>query len=307
MTQLLTLANELGYAISPIDNWMAYLSHSINMRLKTRGDNFQYQSAAFHIPNFPKLVAQSLFPPHCVMEETDRQQTWTIRTMEELATTLHPILSKTDHMAAGCSRAIKLPSERVVRVVSTVISPMEIAWVQLDKGYDALYLNFNFVMVDEDGEVHAPKDLQRREMALSGMEFIREQVLIDVRALTKADCPLGPGWWRQLGMPERAAEVETMLQNPNGRFKRRKKELPNNVKKYEVDCILDERKSTGRAGMWYLVRWLGYLPEWEPWRINGRPGIDPIETWEPRSVVQNTEALIAWKEAQSSAPVPDQQ
>lgn len=271
------------------------------MRLKTRGDNFQYQSAAFSIANFPRSVAQALLPLDCVTDDTPKVQTWTITSMERLAQTFDPILLKTDQMTAGCSRALRLPAERVVRVVSTMISPMEISWVKMERGYEALYLNFNFVLVDQDGEVHAPKDMQRREMALLGMEFIREQVLADVRTLSLKGCPLGPGWWRQLGMPEKAAEVEAMLQNPKHRFNTGKT-VQKQVVKYEVECIVDEKKSTGRAGVWYLVRWRGYQPDWEAWRINGRPGIDPIETWEPRCVVQNTEALIAWREAQSSPP-----
>lgn len=49
----------------------------------------------------------------------------------------------------------------------------------------------------------------------------------------------------------------------------------------------------------YLVRWAGYLPEWEAWRIPGRglPG-DPVETWEPLSAVKNTEAYQQWKQMQ---------
>lgn len=300
MNKLLRLATELGFAISPIDAWSTYLSHSINMRLKTRGDNFQYQSAAYHIPNFPRSVAQTLFPPQCITEDTGKVQTWTIDSIQQIAETFDPILSKTDRMAAGCSRAIKLPAERVVRVLSTIISPMEVSWVKLEKGYEALYLNFNFVMVDQDGEVHAPKDVHRREMSLSGVDMIREQVLLDVRALSHTDCPLGPGWWHQLGMEERAAQVEAMLRTPRVSFKRGLKVQCGAVK-YDIDCIVDERRSTGKAGMWYLVRWLGYQPDWEAWRINGRPGIDPIETWEPRSVVHHTEAFFAWREAQMQA------
>lgn len=53
---------------------------------------------------------------------------------------------------------VKLPSERVVRVVSSMIAPVEISWVETKKGYDSLYVNFNFVLMDENGELHLPKD-----------------------------------------------------------------------------------------------------------------------------------------------------
>lgn len=297
---MLSLASELQFAVTPLDIWSTYLSHSTLMRLKARGDNFQYQSAAYHIANFPRSHARTVFPEECVTVNTEKVQTWVIASMIELAKVFDPIMTRTDTMAAGCTKALKMPSERVVRVVSTMICPVEISWVKLPKGYEALYINFNFVLVDEDGEMHAPKDENRREIALSNTDDIRAQVLADVRSLSQNGCPLGPGWWNQLGMPEKAAEVQLMLSNPYQRKQARQRGNPQSAK-YDIDCIVDERKSTGRAGMWYLVRWSGYQPEWEAWRINGRAGVDPIETWEPRSVVQHSEALCAWKNRSAQA------
>jgi len=68
------------------------------------------------------------------------------------------------------------------------------------------------------------------------------------------------------------------------------------VQTFEIDRILAEEPPSRTHWRRYLVRWLGYDPEWERWRIPGRgaPG-DPIETWEPHSVVKNTEALSIWK------------
>lgn len=50
---------------------------------------------------------------------------------------------------------------------------------------------------------------------------------------------------------------------------------------YDVDCILNQKKARGRGnGLLYLVKWIGY----------GKP------TWEPESSMENTIALIDWKE-----------
>lgn len=61
---------------------------------------------------------------------------------------------------------MKLPTEKVVRVVSSMIAPVEISWVQMDIGFDNLYLNFNFVLVDEHGELHAPKDQAKHSRSM---------------------------------------------------------------------------------------------------------------------------------------------
>lgn len=68
---------------------------------------------------------------------------------------------------------------------------------------------------------------------------------------------------------------------------------------FEIDRIIAEEPPAKTHWRRYLVRWLGYEPAWESWRIpgHGSPG-DPIETWEPHSVVKDTEALIVWKAAQ---------
>ena len=67
---------------------------------------------------------------------------------------------------------------------------------------------------------------------------------------------------------------------------------------FEIDRIIDEKSSAGRAQQYYLVRWAGYDPSWEVWRTSGEVG-DPVESWEPLSVVRRTEALAAWTEQRS--------
>ena len=69
------------------------------------------------------------------------------------------------------------------------------------------------------------------------------------------------------------------------------------TKKYhhEVESILEERASTGKAKAYFLVQWAGYHPSWEAWRITGLVG-EPVATWETLAVVKNTEALTKWRD-----------
>lgn len=137
-------------------------------------------------------------------------------------------------------------------------------------------------------------------MALSNEAGVRAQVLKDVRVLSEKGCMLSPGWWRQLGDPEKAHEVEEYLQNPSTSSRRTNPKGESRSQYHDIDCILDEKKTNGRAGAWFLVRWAGYQPDWEAWRIRGEPG-SPIETWEPKLVVQRTIAFMAWREVQRLA------
>lgn len=177
---LTRLSAELGFTMVRDVKLAKYLAHAILKRLQTRGENFLYQSAAFNIPNFPRSYAQKIFPEQSVTENSEKVQTWRLESMLEVANIFGPIFGLTRKMASGCLRGkpappdeplihashlgtamaeVKLPSERVVRVVSSMISPVEqISWVETEKGFDNLYLNFNFILMDEHGEIHAPKD-----------------------------------------------------------------------------------------------------------------------------------------------------
>lgn len=47
-------------------------------------------------------------------------------------------------------------------MISSMISPVEISWVKMEKkGFENLYVNFNFILMDENGEMHPPKDQVR--------------------------------------------------------------------------------------------------------------------------------------------------
>eukprot|EP00965_Chrysotila_dentata_P185048 6109208-Pleurochrysis_carterae.AAC.1 len=59
------------------------------------------------------------------------------------------------------------PSERHVRVLATVMAPLEMSWVQMASGQERLYVNLLYALCDEVGELHLPKDDSRRELALT--------------------------------------------------------------------------------------------------------------------------------------------
>ena len=77
------------------------------------------------------------------------------------------------------------------------------------------YLNFNYTLMDEDGELHPPKDARRNEIELTWEECheIRCQVLTDALAFGTMETPLSAQWWRQLGDETQALMTEAMVHN----------------------------------------------------------------------------------------------
>jgi len=99
-------------------------------------------------------------------------------------------------------------------------------------------------------------------------------------------------------MEERAVEVETN----RALSKRPRQGQPatgNQPSRYQLECVLEEAKAAGKAKVWYTVRWEGYHPFWEAWRISEEVG-SPLETWEPQSHVMGTEAWEHWEAAKQA-------
>ena len=149
------------------------------------------------------------------------------------------------------------------------------------------------MLSDEDGELHLPKDNMRREISVQPGEeqAVRQQIISDVSQMAESGVKLAPGWWRQLMRKDKALEMEALLLNsaaqptpPKGSRKRKAR-----ADYFEVEAIVEEEKG------WVLVRWAGYDPSWEPWRISGAPG-DPVETWERLTPkMMRTEAMQNWR------------
>ena len=194
--------------------------------------------------------------------------------------------------SGGVTRLCRPPLESVARAAATIMPPFRASYVKSPEGYETLYVTMLYILTDEDGEFHAPKKRSDGiEVALSAAlkTRLRVQVLDDIQFLSTRCAPLSPKYWLQLGNPQRAAEIQqggpaALLTPEQG---------TEAAIKWDVDCILDERPSSGLTKRWVLVRWAGYQPSWEAWRIHGDVG-SPVETWEPRRRVMRTAAWRSW-------------
>ena len=211
----------------------------------------------------------------------------------------------------------ELHQRKVVRVLATPMPEVEISWVDVT-GVDKLYINFQYVLWDGDGELHPPKE-EKREVLLAPelLTALRQQVILDLLKFYQRGAPLAPGFLRKMGHTEEADAVQAMLLNrpqpqdePQEQLQQDEADTStvlavqsnSRATHFEVERIIGWKESTGRAKSYYLVQWAGYHETWEPWRISGEVG-DPIETWEPEAAVINTEAMISWRaEKEASSP-----
>ena len=284
------------------------LGISIASRMTPRKGHMIYQMQAFSIPAYPLAAMEKIFNgQHLTAESADATE-WKLQSVASLSAILGPVLQRSGYVCAGATKAFRTQSQPVIRNVASLLPDAELSLVRMPGASRVqLYVNAMYAIVSEAGEIYWPKDNARREIQFDAAteKELRQQVLSDMRALADRGEPLSPSWWRQLGEEEKAREVELNLW-PARKQRRVSSEAvprrPRAVKRtrftreeFGIDTILAEKKVSSKEKVVYLVRWAGYDPSWEPARVSGRPG-EPLETWEPRVLLENTEALQEWKE-----------
>lgn len=314
--QLFATAAELGFCCIETSKLVKEFVRAIVRRMQPRTARNVYQSVTFTLMAFPLAVAEKLFPESLITRSSHSIKTWTMSSLSAVVEVLAPVMADQDAMVGGVTKALMTASQQWSRVIATVISA-EATWMSPSNGgADRLYMNFMYVLADEAGEVHPPKDGNRRELALSEstMTQIREHILSDVALLAQKGVPLSAGWYVQLGLPAKAMEVRALeaniaaLQAPStSSFAREawggslagtsthRRARKRQADVFEVDAIVEAETIAHTRGVW--VKWVGYSPDWEAWRVEGRgkPG-EPLVTWEPERNLRRNEVYLQWVE-----------
>ena len=300
ISQMMTLATECGFACEALTTYRQMLATEIASHMVHRRAFAVYQSVGFNIPLFSRQAALEICGEPNMTIQTEHQLQWKLTRVPDCGHLLEPILSSLGcgSLCAGMSRALLAESEVTAMVIATVMPTLQIQWDRMANGVGRLKINYFYVLSDMDGEMHAPKDENRRELELADdlIQDLRVRILMDARAMIDRGYPMASGWYRQLGRHAKADEIEECEiagTKPAKPVPPPKLKLKKNH--FNIECILEERKSTGKAKVWFLVQWEGYNPKWEQWRIYGMVG-DPLTTWERLSTVKNTEAYSAWKQ-----------
>ena len=306
--------------------------------LAPRMGTFVYQIASFSTPIICKVGLLKTFsstPPNTT--DSSGVSSWTFPTYSAMRGGIAPLLNKfTDMRLWGLTKPLQKPSEKYSRVVATIMPPFEM-YLTTGDAMDVMSANFQYALIDEDGEIAPPKDPERREIQMTDSEMsqLRQSAYADLHLMAESGCKLSPKFLRLLGLEVKAAEVEAaeaaaeeakaaeraekassgkrklMLattarateakERKAAKAAREREERAAARIEYPIEEILEERPATGRAITWYRVRWAGYDSAWEAWRIEGEVG-EPLVTWEPLVNVRHTEALTRWEQQQLMPP-----
>ena len=143
--QLLALAEELGYYVQPRSRWMKLLAGQVTARLRNREGKMIYQVGNVKVPNFPLGLATQLFESLDEIESMPKGTTaWRATTMPMTSMVFASIFAETTTSCAGCTRALRKPSECVSRVVATIMEGTEASHVRSARGTETLYVNFTY-------------------------------------------------------------------------------------------------------------------------------------------------------------------
>jgi len=252
--QMLELAEELGYSCTPHTTYLKDLATSIAARLKNRSGTSIYQTVTWSAENFPLDLAHQAFAMASRRPSTSpRTTTWCCENMPQVDAVFGSLFEE-HHMCFGASKALQAPSEPVIRVLATIVPGVEISHVELARGVYRLYISLMFVLIDEDGEMHMPKDDQRIELAMENnlINELRAQAAKDAACLAELGAQLSAGWWRQLGNVHAAQMAEAMVLNFNSNPTPAKGKRRCAADVYEVARIVEMR------GKWALVEWAGH-------------------------------------------------
>ena len=209
MIALQASALALGQVLTSIAKLRKSLAVAIASRMVPRNGKFLWQTATGCVENFPREAALQILP-ETMRSHTAQKEDWAAKTMTEVAALIGPIIVKSTSYSAGATKALLTDSERVVRVVA-IVMPTAKFWWRDRQGVDCLYMEFQYILADEDGELNKPKDGNKIEIALEPQleTAIREHLHTDLKAMAEAGAPLSPGFLRQLGRMDEAMLVET--------------------------------------------------------------------------------------------------
>ena len=173
--QFARYAKSKGWVVQPVERWRGEVRLSVATRLQNRTAANCLQAPGYFIRGFPKAAAQMIWgfysPPSVTF--AGRVLTWTVTQPEMVARMVLDL--------EGCPRSFlgwggsRLHSSG--RTIAMVIPNLEISHVTTKLGREVLYLNFSYVLFQDSGEMHFPKDEDKKQIGISEADEARLRAL----------------------------------------------------------------------------------------------------------------------------------
>ena len=157
-------AKTKGWVVQPIEQLRTEVRLSVATRLQNRVSSNCYQAPGYFIRGFPKAAADMIwgFYSKPAVTSSGRVFTWKVTEPEMVARMVLDL--------EGCPRsflgwgASRLLASR--RTIAMVIPDLEISHVTTLSGREVLYLNFSYVLFQDTGEMHFPKDADKKQVGI---------------------------------------------------------------------------------------------------------------------------------------------
>jgi hypothetical protein len=164
---MLKLADVCGFACTALTEFKTALSAAIFKSLVHRLGKSVYQSVAFTIPLFSRGAALSIVGRSGLEKESPHLLNWKLHTVLQCSQLMAGLTASAPAgaLCEGVSRALMSASEPTALVIATIMPTLELTWEAMPSG-ERLRGNFMYCLADADGELHAPKDNDRRELKL---------------------------------------------------------------------------------------------------------------------------------------------
>ena len=153
---LFSLASSLGFTIQDLRGVKMDLAQHLYSRLTNRVGKAIHQSICFSL-SLSMHAAQQIFPEQLITSKDATQISWRANNLVEVRQLIGNLLSMVaPSMAAGLTRAVRPPSEKVTRVFAVLMPPVEIQAAQMQFGAERLYFNSAYVLFDDTATLHPP-------------------------------------------------------------------------------------------------------------------------------------------------------
>ena len=175
LVEFFSMASALGYSVTKNQRLEQEFVLAISNRLVPRKGDKIYQVAAFTLTSFPLQVLEMLIPGrHKLGGATATAVSWSVTSTPSVREIIGEIMTSLRNLSSGTSRGQMTESESVIRVLATMLvsdsSPLSISWWQPIEGTARVSINFMYVLMQGTGDMHPPKDNDRREILLTAAE-----------------------------------------------------------------------------------------------------------------------------------------
>ena len=190
VNEMLGFARQHGFVCVLVEQLRQEVRLSIVTRLRNRTTNDCYQAPGFFLRGFPRSAAKQIwgFFEKPIKSAGKRVLTWTVDRPEMVGRMLLDLEGcPRDFHSCGSSRL--LPGGRTI---ATVIPSLEVSHVTTQKGREVLYLSMNYVLYQDLGELHLPKNAAKEQIGLQPSELRRvmKVLLQDMTGMEELGYPL---------------------------------------------------------------------------------------------------------------------